>query len=101
LSLLTPRAKALRPCEAAESLAAAALALSAVFIALNEGFANWQAVWTALALIALAVTLWRAPGARKPRARRPRGGRRGPPFEDTEPKGGGGERAGNRATEDR
>src|SRR5262249_26855497 len=60
LSLLTPPAKALRPREAAESLAAVALALSAVFIALNEGFANWQAVWTALALVALAVTLWRA-----------------------------------------
>jgi glucan 1,3-beta-glucosidase len=54
---LRPRAKA--PREAAETLAAAALALSALFIALNEGLANWQAGWTALALLGLAATLWR------------------------------------------
>jgi glucan 1,3-beta-glucosidase len=58
LVLLRPRAKA--PREAAEALAAAALALAAVFIAFNEGFANWQAVWSALALLGLAVTLWRS-----------------------------------------
>jgi len=57
LVLVRPRPKA--PREAAETLAAVTLALSAVFIALNEGLANWQAAWTALALFGLAVTLWR------------------------------------------
>jgi len=43
----------------AETIAAATLAGSAVYIALNEGFANWQASWLAAVLIALAVTLFR------------------------------------------
>jgi hypothetical protein len=33
---------------------------SAVYIALNEGFANWQALWFSAALIALAFTLVQA-----------------------------------------
>jgi len=57
LVMLRPRAKA--PREAAETLALAALGLSAIFIALNEGLANWQASWTAVALLGLAATLWR------------------------------------------
>ena len=42
---------------AAECLAAAVLALSAVYIAFNETFANWQAIWFCAALIGFAFTL--------------------------------------------
>ncbi len=45
---------------AAETLAAAVLALAAVYIAFNETFANWQAVWLCAGLIGLAVILERA-----------------------------------------
>ena len=40
-------------------MTAATLALSAVFIVLNETVVNWQAVWLAGCLVALAVTLRR------------------------------------------
>ena len=43
--------------EAAEATAAALLTLSALYIAFNEGFANWQALWFCCGLIALALTL--------------------------------------------
>jgi glucan 1,3-beta-glucosidase len=55
LPFSTPRTKGLRP--AAEQVAAAVLALSAVYIAINETFANWQAVWFCGALLALAFIL--------------------------------------------
>ena len=45
---------------AAERTAAAALVLSAVYIAVNEGFANWQALWFSAGLLALAFTLLQA-----------------------------------------
>jgi glucan 1,3-beta-glucosidase len=45
---------------AAETLAAAMLAASAVYIAINETLANWQALWLAAGLIGLAVILVRA-----------------------------------------
>jgi exo-beta-1,3-glucanase (GH17 family) len=45
---------------AAERTAAATLALSALYIAFNEGFANWQALWFAAGLLALAFTLLQA-----------------------------------------
>ena len=48
---------------AAESAVAATLAASAVYIACNESFANWQAVWLSAALIALAFTLLQAQDA--------------------------------------
>ncbi len=41
----------------AETVAAATLAAAAVYIALNESFANWQALWFAALLMLLAVTL--------------------------------------------
>jgi glucan 1,3-beta-glucosidase len=41
----------------AEVGAATLLFLSAVFIAVNETFANWQAVWLCATLVALALTL--------------------------------------------
>jgi len=47
----------------AETVAAAALALSAVYIVFNESFANWQSVWFCAGLIALAFILARARGA--------------------------------------
>jgi glucan 1,3-beta-glucosidase len=44
----------------AETVAAAVLALCAVFIVWNETLANWQALWFAAALALLAVSLLRA-----------------------------------------
>jgi exo-beta-1,3-glucanase (GH17 family) len=44
----------------AETIAAATLAGSALYIIVNESFANWQALWFAAALIVLAVTLARS-----------------------------------------
>jgi exo-beta-1,3-glucanase (GH17 family) len=63
ISLLAQPENGPRP--AAETTAAATLALSALYIALNETFANWQALWFCGALAALAITLLRvraAPG---------------------------------------
>jgi glucan 1,3-beta-glucosidase len=63
LMLLSPRPGGRRP--AAETLAAIVLAVSAGYIACNETFANWQALWLCAGLIGLAVTLSRtrvAPG---------------------------------------
>ncbi|MGH6783526.1 MAG: hypothetical protein ACREBP_02760, partial [Sphingomicrobium sp.] len=44
---------------AAELAAAALLGLSAVYIAINESLANWQALWFCAVLAALAVILFR------------------------------------------
>src|SRR5262249_18064509 len=41
----------------AETVAAITLGGSAVYIVLNEGFANWQALWFGAVLILLAFTL--------------------------------------------
>jgi exo-beta-1,3-glucanase (GH17 family) len=41
----------------AETIAAITLASSAVYIILNEGFANWQALWFGAVLMVLAFTL--------------------------------------------
>jgi len=54
--------RCLPPC--AETVAAATLALSAVYIVLNETVANWQALWFAAGLLVLAVSL--APGRAAP-----------------------------------
>jgi exo-beta-1,3-glucanase (GH17 family) len=43
----------------AETIAAITLAGSAIYIVLNEGFANWQALWFGAVLMLLAVTLCR------------------------------------------
>jgi exo-beta-1,3-glucanase (GH17 family) len=58
LALSTPRAAGKRA--AAETLAAAVLALCAVYIAINETVANWQALWLCAGLVGLAVILSRA-----------------------------------------
>jgi glucan 1,3-beta-glucosidase len=54
----------LRPkAPAAETVMAITLFVSAIYIILNEGFANWQACWLGAGLIALAFTLLQAPDA--------------------------------------
>jgi exo-beta-1,3-glucanase (GH17 family) len=58
LSIATPRPAGSRA--PAETLAAAVLGASAIYIALNETLANWQAVWLCAGLIGLAVILLRA-----------------------------------------
>ena len=61
LWLLTPRMAASAAARAmAEMTAAGVLAVSAIYIAINESFANWQAVWLAAGLIGLAVILLQA-----------------------------------------
>jgi glucan 1,3-beta-glucosidase len=50
-----PQLRSLRPC--AETVAAAILALSAVYIVFNETLANWQALWFAAGVLVLAVSL--------------------------------------------
>ena len=42
---------------------AATLTLSAIYILLNEGFANWQACWFGAGLAVLALILVRVPAA--------------------------------------
>ena len=48
------------PRATAELAAASGLAVSAVYIALNEGFANWQALWFCADLLGLALILAQA-----------------------------------------
>jgi exo-beta-1,3-glucanase (GH17 family) len=59
--LLMPRPRGERG--AAELAGAGVLALSVPYIALNEGWANWQSLWTCAALVALAISLVRVRGA--------------------------------------
>ena len=42
-----------------EILFAALLGACAIYVVLNESFANWQALWLSAVFIALAVSLWR------------------------------------------
>ena len=58
LMLSTPRPSG--PRAMAETVAAAVLALSAGYIAINETFANWQAIWLCAGFLGLAVILLRA-----------------------------------------
>jgi len=58
LALSTPRPAGRRA--AAEALAAVLLTVSAVYIAINETVANWQALWLCLGFVGLAVILSRA-----------------------------------------
>ena len=61
-STIVPRRQSVRG--AAEFAGATVLALSAPYIAINEGLANWQSLWVCAALVALAISLARARGAR-------------------------------------
>ncbi|ETR75191.1 beta-(1-6) glucans synthase [Afipia sp. P52-10] len=58
LMLLNRPAEGRRPI--AEAVFAGGLLLSAVYIVINEGFNNWQSVWTCVVYAALALTMWRA-----------------------------------------
>ena len=58
LAISTPRPAGRRA--AAETLAAAVLAVAAAYIAVNESVANWQALWLCGGFIGLAVILLRA-----------------------------------------
>jgi exo-beta-1,3-glucanase (GH17 family) len=44
----------------AEAVFAGLLAMSAIYVVLNEGFENWQAMWTGAVYLLLASALWRA-----------------------------------------
>lgn len=61
LSFAAPRSGVSRA--VAERATAALLVLCSLYIAFNETFANWQAIWFCAGLIALAVSLARARGA--------------------------------------
>lgn len=61
LALARPAAPGRR--SAAELVAAIVLALSALFIVVNEGLENWQALWFAGLLFLLALTAFRVRGA--------------------------------------
>ncbi|WP_249128266.1 beta-(1-6) glucans synthase [Bradyrhizobium lablabi] len=43
----------------AETVFAGLFAVTAPYIALNEGMENWQSLWTCAAYLALGITLWR------------------------------------------
>jgi hypothetical protein len=58
LTLVGPRGEGARG--TAEVVAAVTLAVSAVFMALNETFANWQAIWLAAIFLAGAFILVRS-----------------------------------------
>lgn len=58
VTLSTPRPAG--PRATAEGTAAGVLAVSAVYVLFNEGFANWQSVWFCAGLIGLAFILMRA-----------------------------------------
>jgi len=55
LRLVVARPKGSR--SAAETAGAAVIALSVCYIVLNEGFANWQSLWTCAALAGVAINL--------------------------------------------
>jgi exo-beta-1,3-glucanase (GH17 family) len=58
VALLVPQSAGVRPM--AEKVAALVLVFGAAAIAINEGFANWQAVWCCAALVVVALSLARA-----------------------------------------
>jgi exo-beta-1,3-glucanase (GH17 family) len=58
LTLLNRPRSATRPI--AEKVFASLFAGSAIYVGYNEGFHNWQALWTAAAYLLLGATLWRA-----------------------------------------
>jgi len=58
LALSVPRPTGKRA--AAETLAAAVLAVCAVYVAINETIANWQALWLCAGFLGLAFILSRA-----------------------------------------
>jgi len=57
IALLNPSRSGSRPLT--ESMFAGIFAVAAVYVAFNEGPANWQSLWTCGAYMLLAMTLWR------------------------------------------
>jgi hypothetical protein len=51
----------------AEAVFAALFAIAALYTLFNEGFANWQSLWTCAAYFLLGVTLWQARGVQIPK----------------------------------
>jgi len=62
LGLLNRRAEGTRPI--AEAVFGGVLVLSAAYIVINEGPANWQSLWTCALYAGFGLTLWRARGAK-------------------------------------
>jgi exo-beta-1,3-glucanase (GH17 family) len=62
MMLLNRRVEGTRPI--AEAVFGGALALSAGYIVINEGFTNWQSLWTCAVYALLAATMWRARAAK-------------------------------------
>jgi glucan 1,3-beta-glucosidase len=65
LMVTTLRERPRGPRALAQSFAAGTLVLAAIYVAFNESFANWQALWLCAGFAVLAVTLLRvrdAPG---------------------------------------
>ena len=48
----------------AETVFAGLLALAGLYVTFNEGFSNWQSLWTVTAFLVLGATLWQARPAR-------------------------------------
>jgi len=44
----------------AEAVFACLFAVTAIYAACNEGFGNWQSLWTSAAYVVLGATLWQA-----------------------------------------
>jgi exo-beta-1,3-glucanase (GH17 family) len=61
LALFNRPASGVRPI--AETAFAALFAAAALFATFNEGFDNWQSLWTSAAYLLLGITLWRARSA--------------------------------------
>ena len=64
LMLLNRRPEGARPI--AEAVFGGALMLSAVWVVVNEGFTNWQSVWTCAVWAVLGATMWRARAVQTP-----------------------------------
>ncbi len=60
VALLNRRKSGTRPI--AEAVFAGLFAIAALYILFNEGFRNWQSLWTSAAYCLLGVTLWQARG---------------------------------------
>jgi glucan 1,3-beta-glucosidase len=57
MTLINRPKKGIRPL--AESIFAGVFSMAAIYTGLNEGSDNWQSLWTCVAYILLAATLWR------------------------------------------
>ena len=65
LTLLNRPQEGLRPI--AEAVFAGLFAMAALFTLLNEGFNNWQSIWTCALYFLLGLTLWQARGVQIPK----------------------------------